>query len=453
MNTLQHNPFDLGREYALVFCRPELFGPKGFKSYTDFNFFASRARYLLTAVADSHLEDMFRFSDHSGEIGPMLPAWAVTAAAWMAGIQKNRIFIPQLTALIQTDEYAGNFSLAWHAAGLLFDDPELHVLYHRAFEKKEEEAAPARDEFAHDSRALAIVSLELLDQRHGTRHAEALSDDLAPDQRERTRLRLKKILEVSEMLRAGMDCSDPADLRSKLTKFLSISTSHRQHAMGAMTPVRIRNRLEVPDGWATPEVYWISQMEKFRDTHKVYFNLRMTVPHSEVKEFLERIDCELGRDEPSVQRDDLLRRHVNEYLASGKSDAFWLWITGRAANDVFDILAALELDIGLRLPADFVDYLYGKLLDLIPFDADGYRQYAYDLLLRSSAYDNKAAELLKKADEIDAQVKAHAKYPGVRISFVQKSPKNTQDKTLNATSRMLSLIKEAASDLIGLGRG
>ncbi|PXX44107.1 hypothetical protein [Undibacterium pigrum] len=408
---LQHNPFDLIREYTSVFDRREIFGPKSYVAhYIDFDVFVTRARYLLSVISDSHLDDLFRLEELDFLNGPDSYC-SLRVGVWIAGLQKNRKFLLRIDEIINGEELlGGQFDIAC-AAGLLFEDPDLHTLYRSAYDC-DSTAGLNNIENAKEKKACAIVCLEHIDKIHGTQYSKSISCELDDRLRARVLRKLTRILEISQIIWAGFNIAGPGDLKAKLSEFLSITVSQKHHAAGVMRLIAIRRF----NGELNALRKWNEIRDTFQTENQIYARLGMTVPIQKIADLNARNEQLFCQDEPKVARDDLLRRYAKKYLNAENGDLRWLWIAGRAANNFIDIVCTLECDLGRRLPADFVDYLYEKLHTMASFNADDYEQHAYDLLLRSSQFDEKAKLLLQKAAALRRRVKEHPKYVGVDMT-------------------------------------
>jgi hypothetical protein len=219
------------------------------------------------------------------------------------------------------------------------------------------------------------------------------------------------VLDASNVLRAGFNIVGPDDLKSKLKTFLATSTSFDHHAVGATKPVHIRAHA----GNTDLNAMWQEKRNAFAEENKTCAKFGVTPPRVRVQNFNDDWHCLAEQNRPRARNDDICRRHVQTYLISSNSDLFWLWVGGRAATSFVDILGALELDLHYRLPANFVDFLYEKLAGMISFNADAMTQHAYDLLLRSGTYDDKARRLLQSAEALRMHSTEHDDYPGVQM--------------------------------------
>lgn len=419
MTQLKFNPHDLVREYAYVFLRSDLFGPKLFTSpFLDFDVFVNRARYLLTVIEDEHILDMFAH-DHVDSMALGFDgSQSSRAAAWIVGLQKNRDFIACIDASINDmGPYHRSYEV-FYAAGLLFEDPSLHTLYRRAFDNFEKIESEihideyCRDDFSGKKRALAIVCLEHIDLRFGTRYAESVSHLVSEAQRIRILSRLTKILDASIALRAGFDFEFKSEFVVKLREFLAISTSFMHQVLGVTRPVFLRSSRTEFDLYRESS----DARDAFVKENEIYFQLGMTIPTQKGRDFLDSRSRLALEDSPPISKDNLLRRGVKEYLNDKDKNQFLLRVYGRAAQDLIDILCVLECDLLQRLPVDFIDILFEKIREIAHFNAEAFEQYAYELLLRSNQYDEKASGLLKQASLIKQRIKVHPKYSRVWMS-------------------------------------
>ncbi|MEH6461768.1 hypothetical protein [Chitinimonas sp. JJ19] len=411
------NPDDLINTYVAPTSRHDLMGSKAwFGQYTDLAYAILRLRYLLSTDVDEHLEALFLLPQLAEQV-----TWAdrgPVAAAWLAGLQKNRAFLPQILTRLNTPDsrylyrhdmgsYGYYGAASWHIALLLFEDPTLYKpLLTACHAHAGGTAANARN--IEDFRALALATLELFDQLFGTRHAAQAPNDIDESAKQRLRTRLEYLLALSDLLRCGIAFETPTALRLQLHAFNASAMPMAYQAAGVCKPPRVR-------AYCNTTHQEIEAHQQFKLEAQTWAKAGIRVPDGLVKLFYQQNPGIHQHSKPRPKRAlGLLSRHTEAWLSHGGDD-FWLRAVARSADDAFDIVAALEQDIHYRLPIDIVALLYDKLTNLVNVDAELYREYAFGLLLRGNQFDAKAKELLEKAAMIEQGQQKLAYYPAISM--------------------------------------
>lgn len=371
--------------------------------YVDFEYFIARSRYLLTIVQDAHLADLFMYRHMDAQVEPkayLCHGYENVVASWIAGLQKNRLFSEAISKLIveQSARFGGSTACSWHAAAVLLGEPGFHVPLRQAclpgipYETKNQ---PGMYD-SNRARFLALAALQMLDERLGTNYAEDLTAEAPPGATSRARFRIQRILDVSAIVRCGVDFTTPDELRAGIETFIATATPMVFQVYGVLSPPTIRDYTP----WSFDGEAHVKTKAQFKEHYAWYSDLGLTMPQHFVNAFPEP---QIWHELPRRRRDTFLLRHVYTWLTAERPDDFWLRVAARSAESAFDIVAALEMDVNNRLPVDVVDMLYEKLTMITKFDAAMYRQYAYDLLLRSTSHDAKANELLLIAKGIESR--------------------------------------------------
>jgi hypothetical protein len=414
------DPFDLIGAYVVPLQRVDLFGPKShWGKYVDFEHFVYRVRYLLSTDLDEPLAELFKLSTQ--DLGIFLPGHHCHMAAWLAGLQGNRRFIPQLLKLIQGGdgfECPFEFGLAMQsslvavcAAVVLLGDASLAEAMLTAGERlrRRDNDAMRPDESSAFVLAVIAACLIAYDLRWKTEYAASFPVDCAPGRMSNAHHKLNRILAVSEVLTLGHCFDEPDELRAMLQEFNSTSTPAQFQAAGVLRPPVLRPyRASDYDGTVQRRAH------QFRQDSAYWKSIGRTMPHVLAERF-NAVQPRLWFARTESKHDLAVTNHVHNWLLGATADTFWMNAATRAATDPLDLLSALEQDLHYRLPADSVDLMYESLGKLLAFDATLTEEHAFALLLRSNSHDDKARGLLEKANVIKQLQCRLEHYPMVKM--------------------------------------
>lgn len=422
-NSLHYHRGDLGSTFIEAFYWRPLFGQTPFGRDTSFEYLICRGRYLLSVVDESHLSDMLLGDQIDGPYNPYASLYYADAiGAWLSGLVKARQHIPLLDDLLRQAKVnpheffrSVNYrTVALHAAALLMDEPGHFA---QLFQQRLKDLQGGDEQNQLDRTLLAsfaLAALLWLDARHGWSHAQAFLNLVPERDLESAQRQLTRFLDMAQLLRCGFEFADRIQLQSLLRSFIAGSTPVEFQLQGALQEPTLRPYQAID--WAHANQAYQAKKAQFLQQHAIYFRLGLPLPLDRAQQFLVDTGSKsLFTRAFKPARDTFLFKRAQAWLSGADPDPFWLRIGVGAANNAFDILATLELDLHYRISADLIDVLYQKLAGLIPFDATMYRQYASDLLLRSAAYDAKACQLLTQADTLAAGQKKLRDYPMLKM--------------------------------------
>lgn len=386
---LTHRVSDLYETYVQVFFSRYLFGPKGRdcvfnETLSDFTI---RGHYLLSKVTNAHIESMFqatRFIYSQKYWAFAVPEAFDAVAAWLAGLLKQRYFLPAILRFIHNK---GNFyyAHAWFGALFLFDDPSL-AQHYVDFLKNNPDS---------NNKHIGLVEacLALWDVKYGTNHQEYIQTN---GWQGRSRQYLRRFLRASEIFRANIDFQKAHQLQNGLTQLLQDTVSPQQYAHSLIYPFTIRRHYD--------ETTALKQYDHYIDQYRTSGKFVKTPPLTDTA------PTKIYRTTHQFENE------VRAYLQNPNRQAYFPEINKAAwvAYDAIDILAGLEIDLDYQLPAEIVDLCYQKLLEILPRSFYLYEAYAIALLMRGNQHDAKAKTLYEKAQQIKAKYQWVEKDDGIR---------------------------------------
>lgn len=426
----QYHPFDLCSTFVEAMHCTQWFGRTPFGQSSSLEFIVCRSRYLLSIAQDSHIHDLLFLNSIEEERAVLgIEGHGMeTIGVWMIGLLKHEGFKHEIGHWISKarcvpDEAwlsVNSQATVFHVAALLMEQPDYAATVLRQQIDRINANRELKEAQRHWLLATAVAALEWQDEQFGRQDAISFCYLVDTSKKEYARHRLQRLLDASYLLRAGLRFGGPEHLQAQLRRFIRSATPIEFQIAGALQEPVLRPFLRY-DAPGENRRYQ-AQLQEFKQVHAIYDRLGLSPPAYRAQEFRKRAGQYFvfqGRTKPA--RDTFLFQRLQAWLAGTEPDPFWLRIGVGGANNAFDIVASLELDIHLRLPVELVDVLYQKLMTLVGFDASLYRQYAYDLLLRSSSMDAKAAELLAMADSIAASQYPVEHYPLLKMSRQSQS--------------------------------
>lgn len=381
---LTHSLEDLYETYLRSFFSTYIFGPKALSfagGTEEADDIIVRKRYLLSKVTNAQLESMFEATEfifqHRYWVVAVPEAYSAVAA-WLAGVLKQRYFIPHIGELIKTGG-TYYYSQAWFAALLLFDDPDLAHHYVDFIQQKVTTGDTSDRNLSH-----AIYCLQLWDQKYDTNYQKHLPKQLHDYHIIfRSKSKIYRILNHSNALRAGISFTRGSVFQDKLTTLLNETSSPRQHAYGLFQPPIIRRFYD----WE----YAIKQYDHYMDQYRTTGKFAKTPPTTE-----------FGKNKPLSRTTHQFENEVRAYIQNPKRKAYLPEIKKAAllTSDIIDILAGLEIDIHYLLPAEIVDLCYQRLMETLPHSIELLESYALALLMRGNTHDQKAKQLYQQAQQL-----------------------------------------------------
>jgi hypothetical protein len=414
---LQHHPVDLDETYVRTFRNVYVFGYKAWHGkYVDPEYLIARCRYLLTTVRESHISDLLFFPVKDSWNDWRLtsfPAWQV--GAWIAGMLKYLQFIDQILYCVKNTPQRMEWNnrsesyISLHASMILMGDEPKYIRLLAEIISGDVDA-PRNNEWITGGE-LAFAAMLVLDERNGTKHSAQF--DIQKFSRSISiKPKIVRFLDMSELMMCGFHLDAADVMQSEIAKFIATATPVEFQALGVMQAPFIRHF----EPWCGEAVHR-AHVEAFKAENEFCLRHKISISTYHARDFRERSDELVGYQARNrrQKRDLFLMPRLLEWLQNTSADLFWVRIGAGSAKDAYDIVASLEMDVHGKLPVDIVDFLYEKLAALVSFDAGFMRQYAYDLMLRSNAYDKKAIGLLEKADEIEAGQRKLSKFPKTRM--------------------------------------
>jgi hypothetical protein len=349
---LTHHPDDLVDRYVRLFWRKDLFGPKcPFGEFVEFEFFVLRARHLLATSLDEHLADLFKFPD----LNPATGEHAVFAR----GAVITASWLAGLQKNHRFIDQVINLVNDQKCGG--YDFQGVHYTSASAWY-----AAIV----LFDDPSLCDYLLEACRRKNPPASSPQRDIDNARYGRALAHVALEIL-----------------DLR--------FGTNHAASVSGENSPSvvqRVRRRLN--------RVLATSELLRCGAAFSNPEELRAAVA-----EFI-RQSTPLQYHAAGVSAPPAVREQGTAHDGPR---------TIRTNGDILDIAAMLEQDLLCRQSAENVDALYGRLQASIGFDAELYRQHAYDLLIRSARYDDNARTLLRKAEEIESRQRKLERFPAIKM--------------------------------------
>ena len=384
---LTHSLEDLYETYLRGFFSTYMFGPKALSfagGTEEADDIIVRKRYLLSKVTNAQLESMFEATQfifrHRYWVVAVPEAYSAVAT-WLAGVLKQKYFIPHIGQLIKTGG-TYYYSHAWFATLLLFDDPGLAHHYVGFIQQKMAAGDTSDRNLSH-----AIYCLHLWDQKYNTNYQKDISEQLRNQHTiKRSKRYINRLLNYSKALRAGINFTQSNVFQKKLTELLNETSSPRQHAYGLFQPPIIHRFYD----WEYATKQYDHYMDQYRTTGKFVKKPPAT---------------EFGKNKPVRRTTHQFEHEVRAYIHNPKRTAYLLEIKKAAllANDVIDILAGLEIDIHYHLPIEIIELCYQKLMNTLPHSIELLEGYALALLMRGNTQDQKAKQLYQQAQQLKAK--------------------------------------------------
>lgn len=376
--------------------------------YVSEEFFICRSRYLLTQIEDIHLQHLLAAQYKT--VDDACGIWhgkAAIQALWLAGLLKKEQFLSALPQAL--------FLKTSHRADQYKGLSDLYLLYSSLFLfAQTAKIARILQDFIRGLSApgagnivpeLAASCLFLLDDLHGSNFSHGLQK---PANHQQYVNRIAALLELAQILRCGSQEQESGALQAAIAAFIHHATPVSLQMQGALSAPCLRP-------YAQPLLPQQAQIQQVRSIWQQRSALR-SLPGADIAELIAPVKTYTATDKPArPNRDHFLQQRMHDYLIGAEPEIFWLQVGVGAANNAFDILSALEMDIGYKLPQEMAFTLYQKLAQRLPFDADMYREAGYGLLLRGNQYDRQAAQMLARAEELDQEQVCLRDYPLVRM--------------------------------------
>ncbi|WP_103069148.1 hypothetical protein [Aquimarina sediminis] len=355
---MKYKPSELIETIGLTFFRRHImYGLKGslFPVY-NWGDWIIHARYLLTVVNTTHIDDLFELSKKHDEVYGL-------SGVWIASLLKERKYIP---AIIEMFIKCNPSFLSFSLMGCLAIYADRNVAKYVIEVKKEHPALRPRINYF----------LKRLDELYETSYSIDIKIDSSFMDINRKQIKvMNNVITYSAVIRAYHDFNSGDELKASLEKLLRETTPPRKF------PLLRHNKINHYPNKIRHKTRWLTAKMGIRDYNAVFRLNRYKQKYT-----------------------SFFSNSVTNYMyeMSSKNEKK-LKEALKKTTSYYDILSGIESDYKYRLPCDIIDSAFQKLLELINPSYQVLEQYAIQLLLHGTQYDEKAKRIYDQAQRIKSK--------------------------------------------------